>query len=97
MRYLTLKTDFNNFLKDDFNSDFTFDELEIPNSLLNEIILWYEEYRPYILMDSNERRLKYAEIDKLDLKGKKLASAISKSIKEDVKIRYYSEGRLKYV
>jgi hypothetical protein len=97
MRYLTLSTDYNSFLKDDFDSNFSVKELGIPDSLLDEIIIWYKEYHPYILMDSNERRLKYSEIDKLDLKGKNLALAITKSINEDVKIRYYSEGRLKYL
>ena len=95
MMYLTLSTDVNSFLKNDFDSNFNLDELNMSSSLLNELNSWYNDYYPIILIDINERKNIQTVIEELDKRGILLAQKLMK-VNNDIKVRYYSEGLLKY-
>ena len=96
MKYLILSSNYNFFLKDTFNMDFDYSELELPRQLVERLKRWHQEYFPIISMDENERLNSYANILQLDIEGVDLAEEI-KSTLRTIKIKYYSEGQLKYI
>jgi len=95
MIYLTLSIDINSFLKNDFDSNYNLDELNMPSSLLKELNSWYDDYYPIILIDNNERKNIQTLIEELDKRGILLSQKLMK-VNRDIKVRYYSEGLLKY-
>ena len=59
---------------------------------------WNDRYRPVIPLDLDDRTSgPIAElVTTLDLEGLRLTEAVAAEL-GDVKVRYYSEGRLRYV
>lgn len=97
MKYLTMASDYtNSCIRDDFANEIDLKILNLPKDLLNSIISWNEEYKEIMLLDEIDRVKKTSRIEQLDKEGIRLTLGLTKFLK-DVKIRYYSEGKLKYL
>lgn len=96
MRYLVLTADYTSFLRDEFDKEFEYQSLNLPTDLIEKLEEWHEEYLPIIQLDNDERLKLNAKILKLDERGIELAKEIKFQLGE-VKVKYYSEGLLKYV
>ena len=99
MRYLTLAADYTGAaLRDDFPDVKDPEPFELPPELWAALKDWNRRYGPIIFLDPLER----AEptnadlIRHLDAEGKDLAGTVVREL-GNVKVRYYSEGLLRYV
>jgi len=98
MKYLTLIPDYTgSCIQDDYNGRIELNELNLPQGLINEITDWHKSYRKIIPLSEEQRLGKIQEIERLDLQGLELAERISQMISGDAKVRYYSEGKCKYL
>lgn len=98
MRYLTLAAEYTgSCIKDDFSGQLEYSTLRLNDELSEELESWNEEYKKIIPLDIESRKLISNTIDALDEVGISLARKLAKSIQGEVKIKYYSEGRLKYI
>lgn len=99
MRYLTLTADYTpSALRDDFVGTVVPAEIGLTWELGDRIRDWNARYRAVIPIDVVERAYGplSALIDELDEEGLRLAAEIAEEL-DDVKVRYYSEGRLRYL
>lgn len=99
MRYLTLAADYTqSALRDDFVGTVVPEEVGLTESLGGRIRDWNGRYKAIIPLDETERESSpTAElIDALDEEGLLLVNAIEAEL-SDSKVRYFSEGRLRYV
>lgn len=99
MRYLTLAAEYTqSALRDDFVGTVVPEEVGLAESLGDRIRDWNERYRAVIPLDAGQRRLSpTAElIEALDEEGLGLVDALRAEL-PDAKVRYYSEGHLRYV
>lgn len=99
MRYLTVVADYTQSpLRDDYIGTVVPEEIGLSWELGAQLRDWNDRYRAIIPIDLTDRTSGPASdlINELDDEGLKLADAIS-SILQDVKVRYYSEGRLRYL
>jgi hypothetical protein len=96
MRYLVLSADYNSFLRDEFDDNFSIEDLGLSKNLESQLNTWYSKYLPVITMSSDERLRAENLIIELDKIGCGLAEAIIKST-ENTKVKYYSEGHLRYL
>jgi hypothetical protein len=99
MRYLTLAADYmQSALRDQHTGTVTPEEAGLPENLSDLICDWNARYQPVISLDMENRRevATSAMIDSLDREGLMLAEKIANS-GVGLKIRYYSEGRLRYL
>jgi hypothetical protein len=97
MRYLILSPDYSQSCFQNLEGDYVdTEELNISKDLIKEINLWHEKYRKIIPLSIDERRKKKDEINILDNYGLNIIKNINKKNKH-IKIRYFSEGFLKYI
>ncbi len=99
MRYLTLSADYTqSALRDDFVGTVVPEEVGLTESLGDRIRDWNRRYKAIIPLDEAERGSSpTAElIEALDEEGLLLVRAIEAEV-SDAKVRYFSEGRLRYV
>lgn len=99
MRYLTLIADYTQSpLRDDFVGTVIPEEVGLPWELGERIRDWNRRYRAVIPVEVGERACGPVSelIDKLDEEGLRLSAEIAAAL-DEVKVRYYSEGRLRYV
>lgn len=96
MRWLILTADYNSFLRDEFDGEFDYMDLNLPIGLVERIKKWHEGYSVIIPMDEDERLRMNNRIIELDRHGIELAKEIKRQLVE-VKVRYYSEGLLRYI
>ena len=59
------------------------------------IISWVNSYSPVVMMDELERKLSIDLINELDQEGLKIKNEIESQL--NAKVKYYSEGFLKYI
>ena len=98
MRYLTLIPDYtNSCLQDDFEGYLQLSELKLSHNLLDSLKKWHEEYKKIIPLPIEQRNKIMDQINNLDRDGLKLAKQISKEIPGGAKVKYFSEGQLKYI
>ncbi len=97
MRYLVLSADYFGYLRDEFSGKFALDEVPLPQELVRRVEEWLNEYRPIISMNDKLRGLAGVKIDALDATGKSLAIAIAANIRGGAKVKYFSEGLLRYL
>lgn len=98
MRYLVLTADYQvSGIKDEFEGFLSREELDLPEDLWSEIEKWVADYQYIIPLDAKERESLKEEIKSLDAKGLELRKKIIEFYKGNVKVKYYSEGLLKYV
>lgn len=99
MRYLTLSADYTqSALRDDTLGHVVPEEIGLPWELGDKIRNWSDRYRSVIPLSPDKRaEAGTAElIASLDEEGLSLATGIV-DVLEDVKVRYFSEGLLRYV
>ena len=99
MRYLTLVADYTQSpLRDDYIGTVVPEELGLSWEFGDQLRDWNDRYRAVFPLEMVERRSVSvsALIDALDQEGLRLAGEIRDTL-EDVKVRYYSEGLLRYI
>lgn len=98
MRYLTLSASYSDScIKDEFGGYVPLEDIPIPNELRKKLKSWNDLYKEIIPMSINERKSLKVQIDILDMEGIKLAQEIKDNINGEVKLKYYSEGYLKFI
>ena len=100
MRYLTLAADYTqSCLKNDFEGYIEPETINLPPSLCANLRSWNQAYKHIIPLDMKQRceNKNYKTIERLDVQGKTLAEEIKQAINDSVKIRYFSEGLLRYL
>lgn len=99
MRYLTIAADYTqSSLRDDFEGPIEPETLHLSKTLCEELREWNDQYRKIIpLSEEARRRATNAElIRRLDEQGQSLAKRVADALKPEAKVRYYSEGHLRY-
>ena len=97
MRYLILATSYNNnFLYDEFDNDFNIETLKLPSEFILKISEWNSEYKKIIPLSTESRKLKYKEIEDLDSQGIHIAQNLKALMSNEIKIKYFSEGKLEF-
>ncbi|HFD32745.1 MAG TPA: hypothetical protein ENJ28_08595 [Gammaproteobacteria bacterium] len=98
MRYLTVIPDYTgSCIKDDYAGLIEIDELQLPKDYIDEINSWHAAYRKIIPLCDEQRELQVAEINRLDEQGLKLSKKLSKLVPGGAKVKYFSEGLMKYL
>ncbi|MDZ7878908.1 MAG: hypothetical protein U5L45_14600 [Saprospiraceae bacterium] len=96
--YLTLIPNYTqSCIRDDFNGIIDINMLNLPKELIDEINIWHMSYRVIIPLSVEQRQLILTEIEKLDEQGILIAKLIKKKSLGNTKIKYFSEGKLKYL
>lgn len=98
MRYLTLMADYTQSgLRDDYIGTVVPEEVGLSDDLGDRIRAWNERYRAIIPLDETARTEPQAAalIEELDRLGLALVEEIANY--SEIKVRYFSEGRLRYV
>ena len=98
MRYLTVAAEYiGSCIKDDSQGQIDCHELLLDEDLCKELEEWNADYKVIIPLDMDEREQRYDEIKILDERGIRLAKKLTEAIKGGAKVKYYSEGKLKYL
>jgi len=98
VKYLTLAPDYTrSCIKDEFSEIIEIKSLSLPDDFKTQLEDWHIEYRKIIPLDEAERIKKSQLIDKLDKVGISLTKQLSMLIEGGAKIKYFSEGHLKYL
>ena len=98
MRYIVLMPDYTgSCVRDEFGEEIKLESLNLPKNILDEINIWHEAYRKIIPLTMEERTQKIDDIEKLDVQGLKIANSLKKLIPGGAKVKYFSEGKLKYI
>lgn len=79
MKYLILTADYASFLRDEFDEDFDYLDLNLSSDLIERLEEWNDDYLPIVKLDSGERLRSSNEIIKLDEQGIGLAKEIKHS------------------
>ena len=100
MRYLTVAADYTrSALRDDFDGPLEPESLGLPSELCADLGAWNDQYRQVIPLSEEARhRADIAElIRRLDDQGQALVRRVADTLKLEAKVRYYSEGHLRYL
>lgn len=98
MRYIIVMPDYTgSCLRDEFDGELPIQSLDLSENLVQEIESWHALYRKIIPLESEERKRNKKQIEKLDKDGIQIAQKIKKQVPGGVKIKYFSEGKLKYL
>lgn len=98
MKYLVLAPDYtSSCIRDEFNGSIELSKLNLPVGLESEINEWHSLYKKIIPLGLEERKLRIREIDELDRIGIELVKKIEKSMTDKIKIRYFSESKLRFL
>jgi len=94
MKYLILTASYKSVLREEFGGEF--DYRRLPLDLIRRLEEWYGEYLPVVQWDTDERQRMADVVRKLDERGVQLAKEIRSQLRE-TKIKYFSEGLLRYI
>lgn len=98
MKYLTMSSDYaSSGIKDDFGREIQRRDLPVEDVLWERLSEWLEKYNKIIMMEAQERKENINLINRLDNEGMQLARDFKNNLGSEYKIRYYSEGLLKYL
>lgn len=98
MKYIVLMPDYTgSCVRDEFEGEISVESLNLPEHILNEITTWHNAYRKIIPLSKEEREQRKEEIEKLDAQGLELAKSLKNLIPGGAKVKYFSEGKLKYI
>ena len=98
MRYLTWAADYTgSCISDDFEGQINYSKLQLDDGFCKQLDQWTAAYKIYIPMEMEERKKYLGEIEGLDIKGIQLAGELAIQVKGGAKVKYYSEGKLKYL
>lgn len=96
MNYCILAADYSdNYLKDEFSGKDVLNDLDLDQDIKEKLKTWNENYKKIIPMELEERMLNIILIEKLDVEGIGLSKIIEKQNK--IKVKYFSEGLLKFI
>jgi len=84
-------------LREEFGAIVEMDTIGIEKELIDKISNWNKAYKEIIPLSSNERKEKSQKINLLDREGIALKQIIEEQSNEQCKIKYYSEGLLRYL
>lgn len=99
MRYLTLAADYGDLsLQDEQLGTVSVKRLDVPAALIDDLVAWNDRYQKIMPLGIDERVQDPvpAVISDLDRQGLDLAQRLAMAL-TDAKVRYYSEGLLRYV
>lgn len=98
MKYLIIMPDYTqSCIVDEFNGRIDLKKLNLPESLFQEFEDWHYRYRKIIPLSDEQRKKHKEEIEKLDNQGLKLGLKLKEFMSEEIKIKYFSEGTLKFL
>jgi len=98
MRYLVITPDYTqSCIRDEFEGVISLDDLSLPKEFIDEISIWHDSYRKIIPLGSADRKTCMREIEKLDMQGIKIAKQLSNLVPGGAKVKYFSEGKLRYL
>lgn len=98
MRYLTLAAEYTgSCIKEDMKGQIDYKELQLDEMFCKELDEWNSKYKSIIPLEAKERKQKSNEIELLDKKGIYFSKKLTSLIEGGAKVKYYSEGLLKYV
>lgn len=98
MKYIVIIPDYmGSCIRDEFEGEIAVESLELPDDIINEINAWHNNYRKIIPLSTKERGQRKEEIEKLDAQGLELAKCLETLIPGGAKVKYFSEGKLKYM
>lgn len=98
MKYIILIPDYTGYcIRDEFEGEISLEKLNLPKSLFNKIVTWHNAYREIIPLSEEERKSKKEEIQNLDAQGLEFARSLKSLIPGGAKVKYFSEGRLRYL
>lgn len=96
MKYITLIADYTqSCLHDDYIGPLELNELDLPAEIIKQLIQWNDRYKSIIRLSQEERAGHITFINMLDKEGLELSEKLR--ILLDAKVRYYSEGLLRYI
>ena len=98
MRYLTIMPDYTeSCIVDDYKGRIKLKELNLSKPFLQEIEDWHLRYRKIIPLSDEQREIQKKEIEELDMQGLQLALKLEQLLPKETKIKYFSEGKLKFL
>ncbi len=98
MKYLIIASDYTgSCIRDEFEGEIKLEDLEIPFELMQEISIWNSAYQKIIPLNEVERKKQVNVINSLDSQGLSIANRLTHLIPGGAKIKYFSEGQLKYM
>ena len=98
MKYLTISSDYaSSGIKDDFGREIQKGDLPVEDVLWERLSEWVKKYSRIIMMEAQEREANMKLINQLDNEGILLAIEFKNNLGSEYKIKYYSEGLLKYL
>ena len=98
MKYIVLMPDYTgSCIRDEFEGEIAMESLGLPKEIFNEITVWHNAYRKIIPLSEEEREQRIEEIEKLDAQGLELAKNLKTLVPGGAKVKYFSEGKLKYL
>lgn len=98
MKYLTIIPNYTgSCIEDDYTGQINIEDLELPQNYVDEISSWHESYRVIIPLSIEQRADRKEEIENLDKQGLKLSHKLSSLVVGGAKVKYFSEGLMKYL
>ena len=98
MRYLTIIPNYTgSCITEDFKGEVVLSTLDLPIDFIKEIEEWHLRYRKIIPLNEQQRKAQMLEIEILDVQGIYLSKRLEELISEETKVKYFSEGKLKYL
>jgi len=98
MRYLTVAAKYTgSCITDDFHGQVNCRELHVDEELCKELNAWNTAYKVIIPLDMSDREKRFEEINKLDEWGLHLAKKLASVVQGGAKVKYFSEGKLKFL
>jgi len=96
MKYVILAADYSDdYLKEEFSGENVIEILQLDKDTKDKLRMWNDNYKLIIPMEAKERMCNLDLINKLDKEGMDLLKKIEKQ--NQVKIKYFSEGFLKFI
>lgn len=98
MKYLTIIPNYTgSCLQDHFEGQIELEELKLPQEFIDRLSSWHDTYRKIIPLNNDDRAKRIKEIEQLDDEGLDLARKLRILVQGGAKVKYYSEGKLKYL
>jgi len=98
MKYLTLIPDYtSSCLKEDSIGYINIEDLGLPQSFTDRLLKWHESYRKIIPLGEDQRSKERETIMELDKEGLLLAKEMANLITGGAKVKYFSEGLMRYI
>ena len=98
MRYLVIMPDYTgSCVREEFGEEVELEDLGLPRNVVDEIVIWHNSYREIIPLDEKEKKQRIDQIETLDTQGLKIAKQLKTLVPGGAKVKYFSEGKLKYL